>query len=256
MKWTPLAAEGSVDSPRSLCLELKLAELRQSCVAATGKGGGWTQIVTGDMTLNVGFAVQRVTNSNCRVGLFTRCSQHPNSSQVGTFLASYYSIFTGEPFEMSTAKSPDMLEKSDAVKFHAEKQTIAVVDDDPDLVTILKLILEHNGFNVVCAYSGRQLFSVLETKKPHLIILDVMMPHMHGFEVLNRLKSNSETSSIPVILVTAKIQFENVLEGYKSGADYYIPKPFTKSQLMEGINRILNGDKKNTRGLEASTNRA
>ena len=256
MQWTPPAAEVSVDSARSLFLELKLAELRQSCVAATGKGGGSTQIVTGDITLNVGFAVQRVTNLNCRVGLFTRRSQHPNSSQVGTFLASYNSIFRGEPSDMSTQKTSDTLEKSAAVKFHAEKRTIAVVDDDPDLVNILKLILEHNGFNVVCAYSGRQLFTILETQKPHLIILDVMMPHMHGFEVLNRLKKNTETSSIPVILVTAKIQFENVLEGYKSGADYYIPKPFTKSQLMEGINRILSGDKKNTTGLEASTNRA
>jgi len=125
----------------------------------------------------------------------------------------------------------------------ADKQTIFVVDDDPDLVTILKLILEHNGFRVVCAHSGRQLFTALEEQKPHLIILDVMMPHMHGFEVLTRLKGRQDTAAIPVIMVTAKIQFENILEGYKAGADYYIPKPFTKGQLMEGIHRILNGDK-------------
>ena len=129
-----------------------------------------------------------------------------------------------------------------AAKKSTDKQTIFVVDDDPDLVTILRLILEHNGFNVVCAYSGRQLFTSLKEQKPDLIILDVMMPHMHGFEVLTRLKGSAETATIPVIMVTAKIQFENILEGYKAGADYYIPKPFTKSQLMEGINRILNGD--------------
>ena len=157
---------------------------------------------------------------------------------------------------MSTEKTPDDLENSAASRNHSQKQTIVVVDDDPDLVTILKLILEHNGYNVICAYSGRQLFSALENHKPHLIILDVMMPHMHGFEVLNRLKNNPETSAIPVILVTAKIQFENILEGYKSGADYYIPKPFTKSQLMEGIHRILNGEKKSPTGLQPPTNQA
>ncbi len=157
---------------------------------------------------------------------------------------------------MSTEKTPDNLENSDASRNHSQKQTIAVVDDDPDLVTILRLILEHNGYNVLCAYSGRQLFSALESHKPHLIILDVMMPHMHGFEVLSRLKNNPETSSIPVILVTAKIQFENILEGYRSGADYYIPKPFTKSQLMEGIHRILNDHQKSPTGLQVQSNQA
>ncbi len=176
--------------------------------------------------------------------------------QVGTFLASLYPIFTGEPLQMSTETTPDNVKNLAASTNHSQKQTIVVVDDDPDLVTILKLILEHNGYNVICAYSGRQLFSALENHKPHLIILDVMMPHMHGFEVLSRLKNNPETSAIPVILVTAKIQFENVLEGYRSGADYYIPKPFTKSQLMEGIHRILNGDKNSPTGLQYQTNQA
>ena len=183
-------------------------------------------------------------------------AETPESIQVGTFLASLYPIFIGESSNMSKEKTPDNVQHSAASRDHSQKQTIVVVDDDPDLVTILKLILEHNGFNVICAYSGRQLFSTLENHKPQLIILDVMMPNMHGFEVLNRLKNNPETSSIPVILVTAKIQFENVLDGYKSGADYYIPKPFTKSQLMEGIHRVLNGDKKSTTGLQYQTNQA
>ena len=157
---------------------------------------------------------------------------------------------------MSTERAPEKSPNSAALGKHAQKQTIVVVDDDPDLVTILKLILEHNGYNVICAYSGRQLFTALETKKPHLIILDVMMPHMHGFEVLTRLKNDPETRPIPVILVTAKIQFENILEGYKSGADYYIPKPFTKTQLMEGIHRVLNGEKNQLSGVQYQANQA
>ncbi len=124
-------------------------------------------------------------------------------------------------------------------QFPESKNTIMVVDDDPDLVTILTIMLEQNEYNVRQAYSGVQLFSNLEGQKPDLIILDVMMPHMDGLEVLERLKADQETSSIPVILLTAQGEFENIMSGYKKGADYYITKPFTKSQLVNSIDAIL-----------------
>jgi twitching motility two-component system response regulator PilG len=66
-----------------------------------------------------------------------------------------------------------------------------------------------------------------------------MMPEMDGLEVLTKLKEAAETSSIPVILLTAKVQYEDVLGGYKLGADYYITKPFTSTQLINGINLLL-----------------
>jgi len=91
-----------------------------------------------------------------------------------------------------------------------------------------------------------KVFSLLEEKKPDLIILDVVMPHMDGLEVLERLKGTAETSSIPVILLTAKVQKENMLRGYKLGADYYIPKPFNSAQLFNGINFVLSGDQKHS----------
>ncbi len=90
-----------------------------------------------------------------------------------------------------------------------------------------------------CAYSGKDLFAVLEELKPDLIILDIMMPEIDGLEVLTRLKGDPSTASIPVILLTAKVQHEDVLGGYKMGADYYITKPFTRSQLLDGVNSIL-----------------
>ena len=124
-------------------------------------------------------------------------------------------------------------------QFPESKNTIMVVDDDPDIVTVLTIMLEQNEYNVRHAYSGRQLFSGLEGQKPDLIILDLMMPHMDGFEVLERLKADQETSSIPVILLTAQDEFENIMSGYKKGADYYITKPFTKSQLVNSIDSIL-----------------
>jgi len=124
-------------------------------------------------------------------------------------------------------------------QFSESKNTIMVVDDDPDLVTVLTIMLEQTDYTVRHAYSGMQLFSGLEGQKPDLIVLDLMMPHMSGLEVLDRLKANQETSSIPVILLTAQGEFEDIISGYKKGADYYITKPFTKSQLVNSIDAIL-----------------
>ncbi len=121
------------------------------------------------------------------------------------------------------------------------KKTIIVVDDDPDIVDIIKAILEGRGYNVLTAYSGPELFARLKNQKPDLIVLDIMMPEMDGLEVLTRLKNASETSSIPVILVTAKVQYEDILGGYKLGADYYITKPFANTQLITGVDIVLGG---------------
>ena len=118
-----------------------------------------------------------------------------------------------------------------------------VVDDNPDIITIIKTILEGKGYNVVSASSGQELLNLLKNQKPDLIILDIMMPEMDGLEVLTKLKGVPDTTSIPVILLTAKVQYEDVLGGYKLGADYYITKPFTSTQLINGINLLL-GERK------------
>ncbi len=116
---------------------------------------------------------------------------------------------------------------------------IMVVDDDPEMVAMVRDILEQNEYNVRCALSGPQLFNGLEEQLPDLIILDLVMPQMDGLEILARLKGDRETSSIPVILVTAQDEYENILAGYKLGADYYITKPFTRGQLVSGISSVL-----------------
>ncbi len=120
-----------------------------------------------------------------------------------------------------------------------KNKTIMVVDDNPDIITIVKTILEGKGYSVFSASSGAELLNMLKGQKPDLIILDIMMPEMDGLEVLSRLKAVSETATIPVILLTAKVQYEDVLGGYKLGADYYITKPFTSTQLVNGINLLL-----------------
>ena len=103
------------------------------------------------------------------------------------------------------------------------KRTITVVDDNPDIVTIVKTILEGKGYEVVCASSGQELFNGLGDHKPDLVILDIMMPQMDGLEVLTRLKGTTETASIPVILLTAKVQYEDVMGGYKLGPTTTLP---------------------------------
>ncbi len=128
----------------------------------------------------------------------------------------------------------------------ASKGTILVADDNPDILDIAKTILERSGYGVQTAGNGLEVFSRLEEQKPDLIILDIMMPRMDGLEVLERLKGTAETSSIPVILLTAKVQQEDMIECYKLGADYYIFKPFTSTQLINGINLILSGDQKHS----------
>lgn len=123
------------------------------------------------------------------------------------------------------------------------KKTIMVVDDNPDIITIVKTILEGRGYTVFSASSGPVLLNMLPNHKSDLIILDIMMPEMDGLEVLTRLKGKTETATIPVILLTAKVQYEDVLGGYKLGADYYITKPFTSTQLVNGINLLLGESK-------------
>ncbi|MEE8114889.1 MAG: response regulator, partial [Nitrososphaerales archaeon] len=88
-------------------------------------------------------------------------------------------------------------------------------------------------------YSSLEIFASLEEQKPDLILLDIIMPQMDGLEALTRLKENPETASIPVILLTAKVQHDDVLGGYKMGADYYLTKPFTNTQLLTGIKLLL-----------------
>ncbi len=127
-------------------------------------------------------------------------------------------------------------------KIPAREITIMVVDDNPDQVEIVRLILKKHEFNVECAYSGPQLLAGLEEQIPNIIILDIMMPKMDGLEVLTLIKGNPATASIPIILLTAKVLYEDVLGGYKKGADYYITKPFTHIQLLTGANLLLGRD--------------
>jgi two-component system alkaline phosphatase synthesis response regulator PhoP len=116
---------------------------------------------------------------------------------------------------------------------------VLVVDDNEDNLRVTEEILKTHGFTVHTARDGAAALRSIEQSHPSVVLLDVMLPDMDGMEVLDRLRSNSAHARLPVILVTAKAQDEDVIAGYKIGADYYITKPFTARQLLHGIGLVL-----------------
>lgn len=116
---------------------------------------------------------------------------------------------------------------------------VLVVDDQPDNVFILRDRLEHYGFEVITAYDGPTGIEKSITEKPDLILLDVMMPGMSGFEACKKLTENEDTRMIPVILVTALTGVEDLREGLDAGAFDYIKKPFNRVELIARINSAL-----------------
>ena len=118
-------------------------------------------------------------------------------------------------------------------------EKVLIVDDNPDSITIIRSILEAHQFVVDIANSGPEALERLQGARPDVVLLDVMMPEMSGIEVLEQLKASPDTARLPVILVTAKTQDEDVLVGYQYGADYYITKPCTSRQLLYGIGLVL-----------------
>ncbi len=110
--------------------------------------------------------------------------------------------------------------------------TVLVVDDERHIVQFLELGLRNEGYNVLTAYTGAEAISALEEHSPHVVILDVMMPGMDGFETCRRLK---RIQPVSIIMLTAKDDVEDRVKGLETGADDYMPKPFSFSELLARI---------------------
>ena len=113
---------------------------------------------------------------------------------------------------------------------------ILVVDDEPHLVKLVRSNLEAQHFKVITAMEGQSGLALVEKEGPDLVILDVMMPGMDGFDVLQKIR---EFSSVPVIMLTAKDQDVDVVKGLQSGADDYVKKPFSVHELMARVEAVL-----------------
>ena len=120
-----------------------------------------------------------------------------------------------------------------------EKKRILVVDDEEDLVTVLKTRLSNAGYEVLENYDGRSALATAEKARPDLILLDVILPDINGMELKNRLNNNEATAHIPVIFLTAMGEVESKLEGLRLGADDYITKPFNSEELLARIRAAL-----------------
>ena len=116
---------------------------------------------------------------------------------------------------------------------------ILTCDDEKHIVKLIEVNLERQGYEVITAYNGLECLEKVESDRPDLIVLDVMMPQMSGFEVLEKLKSNPDTETIPVIMLTARAQDVDVLRGWQSGVECYLTKPFNPMELIAFIKRIF-----------------
>jgi DNA-binding response OmpR family regulator len=116
---------------------------------------------------------------------------------------------------------------------------VMVIDDEKSLAELLEVNLQFEGFSVTKASSGVEGLNIIENDHPDIIILDVRMPGLDGFEVCQRLKKNDETRHIPVVMVSAYAQEADIQKGLDAGAAAYIKKPFDVLHVVETIRKIL-----------------
>jgi two-component system alkaline phosphatase synthesis response regulator PhoP len=120
-----------------------------------------------------------------------------------------------------------------------EPKTILIVDDDPATVRLLELNYRAEGYRVLTGYDGAEGVRQALLGKPDLIVLDLIMPHLDGYEALRALKSHPETADIPVILLTGKSDSEDIAEGWTYDIEFYMTKPYVMEDLLELTERIL-----------------
>lgn len=117
--------------------------------------------------------------------------------------------------------------------------TVLVIDDEENIIELIKLGLKYEGFTVEAAPDGLQGLAAAQRLNPNLIILDLMLPGMDGLEVCRRLRTNPTTRDIPILMVTAKDEVRDRVVGLDTGADDYLPKPFSFEELVARIRAIL-----------------
>ena len=116
---------------------------------------------------------------------------------------------------------------------------ILICDDDPVILRLLEVNLELEGYSVLSAHNGEEALQIATAEKPDLVILDIMMPKLDGYQTAERLKSQDETKEIPVVFVSAKAQLSDIEKGKSYGVADYLTKPFDPSDLLEIVERLV-----------------
>ena len=118
--------------------------------------------------------------------------------------------------------------------------SILVVDDEPDIVRVVVRIMEARGHTVATAHDGVEALDQVRASRPDVIILDVNLPGMNGFEVCNRLRADESTRAIPIVMMTAAyVSIDDARRGHTTGADEYVVKPFLREVLIHNVERLL-----------------
>ncbi len=120
-----------------------------------------------------------------------------------------------------------------------EQKQLLLIDDDPNLILLVKDYLEFRGYEVVTAENGQEALDVLQTVTPDMIICDVMMPQMDGYSFVEHVRKDSRTSWIPVLFLSAKGQSQDRVKGLNTGADVYMVKPFEPEELVAQVESSL-----------------
>lgn len=118
---------------------------------------------------------------------------------------------------------------------------ILVADDEKDIRRLISFVLQKNGYNVVEAVNGAQAIQIAKTENPDIVLLDVMMPQVDGFEVCRQLRSNPATNKTPILMLSAKSQSSDIMDALLLGAAYYLVKPFTPKDLLEKVSELAKG---------------
>lgn len=116
---------------------------------------------------------------------------------------------------------------------------ILIADDEPNIVLSLEFLMQRNGYDVMTAPDGEQALQLLNTFKPDLILLDIMLPLRNGFEVCQRVRENPQWKDTRIVMLTAKGREVEVTKGLALGADVYITKPFSTQELLASVRQLL-----------------
>ena len=116
---------------------------------------------------------------------------------------------------------------------------ILVVEDDPDIAHLVARYLDKGGFTTELAGSGRDALTAISQRRPDLLVLDLMLPHVDGLEVCRVIRANSETAAMPIIMVTARAEEAERITGLELGADDYLAKPFSPNELVARVRALL-----------------
>jgi len=116
---------------------------------------------------------------------------------------------------------------------------VLIVDDEKNIAISVQFLMKREGFEVLVAHDGEEGLAQIRSERPDLVLLDVMMPKLDGFEVCKAVRADSELDGIRIVMLTAKGREAEIEKGISLGADAYMPKPFSTSELVDKVNELL-----------------